>query len=97
MAEKTEKIQKDLHATLSGPGQYIPHGSKRHMELLGLRKAEADDTIVYKGHALADPTKYGPQATEAYLREVLRQCVNELQTAPVVPADAPPMWVAPIP
>jgi len=84
MANKTNSI----------PNQSIKHGSSEHAVLLGLRKAAPEDIIVYKGWTLEDTTAFGVQATEAYIREVLRQKVNELEAgAPEVPAYAPDIWI----
>jgi hypothetical protein len=91
---------------------YIEHGSLSHASFLGLRLAESDDlaTLVVKdkkGKAwtLVDMTMFGPTATEAYLREVCRQKVSELDAgAPVVQSEdprkpyyAPPLWQPPEP
>lgn len=72
---------------------YIPHGSEQHADLLSIRKALEGDEPVYKGYALADVTMYGPNATAAFLLNVLRQKVAELQARPSVPEGAPEMWV----
>jgi len=83
MAEKTKKS-----------GDYIAHGSAEHAALLGLRKADKDDGIQHDGWTLVDLTMFGPQVTETYLREVIRQKVSELKSpAPAVPENAPAMWV----
>lgn len=80
---------------------YIKPGSAAHAGLLGLRKAKEKDTYVLNGWTLLDPTAFGPQATEAYIEEVLRQKVSELEAGapPAVqsedrtkPGYAPPMW-----
>ena len=72
---------------------YIPHGSEQHAQLLGIRKAEEGDSPTFKGYALVDMTTWGPNATEAFLLNVLRQKVAELGSKPQVPEDAPEMWV----
>ena len=91
MATKAEKDQAD----------YIAHGSPEHSVLLGLKKADKDDGIQVDGWTLVDLTMFGPQVTETYLREVIRQKVSELKTgAPPVPQSddprkpgyAPLMW-----
>jgi hypothetical protein len=79
---------------------YVEYGSDRHADLLGLRKATEDDKLVKDGWTLADMTMFGPQATDDYMREVLRQKISELTTAPPAPQSAdmrkpgfaPPMW-----
>jgi hypothetical protein len=79
---------------------YVKHGSDRHALMIGLRLATEDDKLVKDGWTLADMTQFGPQATDDYMREVLRQKVSEL-TAPTPspqssdprePNYAPPMW-----
>jgi len=75
---------------------YVERGSDRHAMVLGLVKDPGSEF----GWKLADPTAYGPTATEVYLREVLRQKVSDLNTAmptiqsedPLSPGFAPPMW-----
>ena len=80
---------------------YVPHGSDEHAELIGLRKAEADEELVVDGWTLADRTAWGPQATESYIKEVLRQKVAEVKAGkpptpqsedPWAPNYAPPIW-----
>ena len=77
---------------------YVPHGSPEHAALLGLVPDKTNPT----GYRLADPTAWGPQATSAFLEEILRQKVNSLlQGAPPTPqikdprkpGYAPPLWV----
>ena len=68
----------------AGNMDYIPHGSDAHAELIGLRKAEGSEELVVDGWTLADRTAWGPQATESYIKEVLRQKVAEWK------AGAPP-------
>ena len=72
---------------------YIPHGSDIHAGILGLRKATADDALERDGWTLIDMTAFGPQATENYLREVLRQKVSTLKAGnpPIIP-NAPKMF-----
>ena len=60
---------------------FIPHGGPQHAAILGL----IPDKNSELGYRLADPTAFGPQASEAYLGEVLRQKVATLK------AGAPPM------
>ena len=69
---------------------YIEHGSQRHMDLLGLRKATPEDVPEYEGFALVDITAFGPAARPEYLKEVLRQKVTEFQTKPVMPQSEDP-------
>lgn len=87
--------------TLSGP-RVVKHGSDDHASLLGLKKAEKDDAYQVDGWTLVDVTAFGPQATEAYIKEVLRQKVSELKAGPppmpqskdpYKPNYAPPIWV----
>lgn len=62
---------------------YVPHGSERHLALLGLRPAAKEETeLVFEGYTLADPTFAGPAATERYLAETLRQKVREFKSRP---------------
>jgi hypothetical protein len=76
---------------------YIEHGSPEHAALMGLRKAKPDDAVQLDGWTLADMTMFGPQATEAFLRETLRQKVNELKAGkPSVPEYSPQMWTPPV-
>lgn len=83
-------------------GDYIEHGSDKHAALIGIRKATEDDTIKYKGWCLVDNTAFGPQASEKYIFEVLRQKVSVLEAgAPPMPQSedpsepnyAPPMFI----
>jgi hypothetical protein len=84
----------------AGNYDYVEHGSDQHAALLGLRKAEEDDTLVYQGWTLADVTTWGPTATPLFLKNILRSKVSELTTPPPVvqsvdpmkPGYAPPMW-----
>jgi hypothetical protein len=68
----------------------IEHGAAEHAALLGLRKATQEDAIQLDGWTLVDMTIFGPQVTDAYLREVLRQKVSELKHKPK-PTDEP-IW-----
>lgn len=95
---------KQKRARKGGPAgnlDYVPHGSDAHAALIGLRKAEEGESLQLDGWTLADRTAFGPQATEDYVREVLRQKVAELAAGepPAVQSDdpfephyAPPMW-----
>lgn len=79
---------------------YVEHGADRHAGLLGLRKAGKDDEPQLDGWALVDITMYGPNATDKFLVQVLRQKVNELTSKPpkmqsmdpFAPHYAPPIW-----
>ena len=81
----------------------IRHGSEEHAALLELMEATEEDDLQYEGWTLADPTKWGENATEEYLRRILRQKVRELNTPPIPPSEmqskdlrapnyAPPLW-----
>jgi len=81
---------------------YVQHGSDAHAELIGLRKAEEGEELQLEGWTLADRTAWGPQATESYIKEVLRQKVAEVKAgAPPMPQTddqfapdyAPPIWM----
>jgi len=72
---------------------YVPHGSPDHAAILGLRKATGEDALERDGWTLIDMTAFGPQATEAYLREVLRQKVATLKAGvPTIPPNAPALF-----
>ena len=92
------------------PGQpdFVAHGSEQHANLLQIRPATDEDKYVVKGKGgkswtLMDTTAFGPQATEAYITEVLRQKVSELDAGPPqtqsedpwAPGYCPPMIVPP--
>jgi len=92
----------------AGNTDYIAPGSDRHAAILQLKEAGEHDAYVLedskgKKWALVDATAFGPQVTEAYLREVLRQRVAELETAhtpiqsddPFAPGYAPKMIIPP--
>lgn len=84
----------------AGNLDYVPHGSDEHAGLLGLVKAAKDDVPQLDGWALADMTMYGPNATDKFLAQVLRQKVSELTSKapevqsenPMAPHYAPPIW-----
>lgn len=64
---------------------YVEHGSPRHAEMLGLKKAVKDDALQLEGWTLEDLTAWGPQAMAndmAYLREILRGKVSTLKSGP---------------
>ncbi len=75
---------------------FVPHGSAQHAQMLGLVK----DDKAPLGYRLADITMFGPQATQAFLDEVLRQKLATLKAPPAAPQSenprepnyAPPMW-----
>lgn len=71
------------------PG-YVAHGSEQHAQMLGLRRATADDKLVKDSWTLIDPTAFGPTARIDFLEEVLAQRVRELNTAPVAPQSKDP-------
>lgn len=80
-----------------GP-DYVEHGSEKHAALLGL----IPDPKSPSKYRLADGTAFGPQATQAYLDEVLRQKISTLESGPPAypqtedptkPSYAPPLWV----
>jgi 2-hydroxychromene-2-carboxylate isomerase len=83
-------------------GDYIEHGSKRHAIVLGLVEVKGDTNkrVTFtsprtnRTFALEDEVtaflQYAEPMTVAAL--VLEQKVNELETAPTVPADAPAMF-----
>jgi hypothetical protein len=93
MTKKTSRIKDHpdgLHQT-----DYVEIGSEQHATILGLRPARDDDTYVRKDAqgrkwTLVDVTAFGPQATEAYIREVLRQKVSVLDSpAPEIQSEDP--------
>ena len=66
----------------------VAWGSEEHAALLGLVK----DLKAPDGWALADPTKWGPAASERFLAEMLRQAVAVLKSKPTPPENALPLW-----
>ena len=85
----TKKIENKNPADLNR----VEWGSPQHLGLLGLRKAAADDELQYHGWTLDDMTAAGPQVTETYLKERLRQQVCVLEGGPPKISEfAPPMW-----
>lgn len=103
MAKKHSRIKK--HPDGFVQTDYVEPGSQDHaMGVLGLEPAAKSDAIQMtdkKGRAwrLMDETMFGPQVTERYLREVLRQKISELDAEPVeiqsedplAPGYCPPM------
>jgi hypothetical protein len=86
---------------------YIPHGSARHAALLGLVDRAGDPAnqqflaeftsaktgTTYRLEDEVDALRHYPGVDPAKAcLLVLQQKVNELETAPTVPADAPPMF-----
>lgn len=79
----------------------VKFGSPEHAALLGLRKAAETDSLKLEGWTLVDMTAFGPQATETFLMETLRQKVSVYKsggpklpqsTDPLKPNYAPPLW-----
>jgi hypothetical protein len=77
---------------------FVEHGSDQHAALLGLVKEPSSPT----GYRLSDGTAFGPQATQGYLDEVLRQKISTLKSGqpeypqsqdPSKPGFAPSLWV----
>ena len=83
---------------------FIEHGSPEHATFLGLVEAKSDDDGDFvtftspkgKMYRLVDELgvvrHYPGTDPEKAARLVLRSKVNELENAPTVPEDAPPMW-----
>ena len=103
MVRRSGPKRKPPAATLRDQKDYIPHGSIKHMEWLGLRKVkqvDEEDLTQYGGYEMVDITMFGVNAQPAFLRNVLMQKVNEYtmpipvpQSAdPLAPHYAPPMW-----
>ena len=111
LEEKVQKLTAQVDALMVALGQdagprvilpleerpdYIERGSDGHASFLGLIRDEGSEL----GWHLADTTQFGPQVTERYLQEVLRQKVSELHSetpefqsvSPARPFYAPPMW-----
>jgi len=86
-----KKESRPVTAKATGKARdYVAHGSELHAQMLGLRKATADDKLVKDGWTLADPTAFGPSARDYFLEEVLAQRVKELTTPPAVPQSKDP-------
>lgn len=68
----------------------IEHGSARHLEILGLRKATDEDEIQFDGHTFVDITAYPANARPDYLRNVIRQLLSEWKTKPSKPQTEDP-------
>ena len=79
---------------------FVEPGSERHMNMLGLRRAEKDEKLQHEGLTLVDLTAFGPQAQEWYLMEILKSKVRSFRspaptvqsTDPLKPNYAPPMF-----
>lgn len=85
---------------------YIPHGSAAHASFLGLVEVADDDNTVCLAQYTSPRTErtfrledemgairhYPGIDPEKAVRLVLQQKVNELESIPEVPADAPPMF-----
>jgi len=85
---------------------YIPYGSPEHAAFLGLVESEPDDPTECLARYTSPRTgrtfrledemgairHYPAIDPDKAVRLVLQQKVNELETAPEVPADAPPMF-----
>ena len=85
---------------------YIPYGSPEHAAFLGLVESDPDDPTECLARYTSPRTKrvfrledemgairhYPAIDPEKAIRLVLQQKVNELETAPEVPADAKPMF-----
>ena len=85
---------------------HIPHGSGRHAQFLGLVEMQDGDDTPHLAEYTSPGTgrrfrledelgsvRYAPgMPMDKAAAIILRQKVNELETAPTVPADAPPMF-----
>jgi len=69
---------------------YIEHGSERHLEILGLRKATDDDEIQAEGYTFVDITAYPANARPDYLKNVIRQLLSEWKSKHVKPQSDDP-------
>jgi hypothetical protein len=74
----------------AGNPDYVELGSEQHAATIGLVPATEQSTYKLadsKGRewTLADTTAWGPQATDTFIKEVLRQKVSTLNTAPIPP------------
>lgn len=75
---------------------YVERGSAKHATILGL---EPDPTSPLKWR-LADITQYGPNVSDRFLDDVLRQKISDLTSKvpepqsddPFAPNYAPKMW-----
>ena len=80
---------------------YIEPGSAAHAIQLGLREAGAEDDLQYDTWTFTDFERYGPNATDRYLKAVLAQAVRTLtgqhpklqSKDPLAPNYAQPMFV----
>lgn len=79
----------------AGNADYVELGSERHAAVIGLVPATEQSTYKLtdkqgREWTLADTTTWGPQATEAFIKEVLRQKVSTLDTDPIPPQSDDP-------
>lgn len=82
------------------PVNFVPHGSPQQAAMMGIREADEDDFIKYRGMTLVDITICGEQASKAYIMTVLKQKVNSWMSLvplpqsknPRAPFYAPVMW-----
>lgn len=113
MSEQTKNINEKLTAkerkVLAEQGRLNPHepmqtdyvspGSDAHLALLGLERCEKTEEHPYE-YRLSDPTMFGPNATEIFLKRVLESKIAQFESAPVSPQTkdrfepgyAPEMW-----
>ena len=70
----------DFNQAMPDQTGFIEIGSENHMRLLGLRKADSTDDIVFEGYALEDVTQFGQVVSERYLRQTLISRVSLLKT-----------------
>ena len=69
----------------------IAWGSEEHAALLGLVKTAKSEANP-EGYALADPTQWGPAATDKFLEIKRQQALAVLRSKPEVTKNAPPLW-----
>jgi hypothetical protein len=86
MAKKKQKRP----AGPAGNLDYVELGSDQHAAIIGLVPATERSTYTLtdkqgREWTLADTTAWGPQATETFIKEVLRQKVSTLDTDPIPP------------
>jgi hypothetical protein len=86
MAKKKQKRP----AGPAGNLDYVELGSAQHAAVIGLVPAQEDSSYVREDQqgrkwTLFDPTEWGPQATEVFIKEQLRKKVSTLDTDPIPP------------
>jgi len=94
---KQETVGAELDYTFAST---MKPGSDEHAALLGLIRAEKDYDLQFEGWRLADETAHGPNVTDRYLMNILKQHVGELTAEIVLPQSddrhapnyAPPAW-----